>query len=296
MGNAGEHFALAVYRGTEGLDSYFAMADTGESVPDNPERLNAAFGQNCLMVSFEDAGRVPPEQKAHLKALGLNFRGTGQWIVAQSFDPGLHPWLPEERDLPFFIQCIEQAMEIALRAKDNPDVLDSERWLVRTPHPTSDGTIRWSDTYLNEEDIPSAILSIEPVAPSKSFLDKVGFLPQMDGDAAVSNFFSPMPVQERKGQRPWHPMLLLGIAPGNGMIVAQDMCPLPDLPGRLETFLLGLFKTIGARPSQIVVHNYPLAIRLSELTKTAGVELTVASGDEEFFVGPVETLFSMKHR
>lgn len=292
MGNAGEHFALAVYRGAKGLDGFYHMADAGELGPDNPELLNAAFNQNGLMVSFEDATLVPPEQKTHLKALGLKFRGAGQWIVAQSLDPGMHPWLPEAQELPFFIQCMEQAMDIALRAKDDPDLLDDDRWLVRVPHRATDGTIRWSDTYTEEEDIPVHV-NIEPVKPSKTFVSKVGFLPETGADLAISNFFSPAPIQERQGKRPWHPMLLLGIDPGSGMIVAQDMCALSDLPDRLEPFLLGLFKTFGGRPRFLIVHNTPLAIHLEELARAADIEVVVASGNEAFFVGPAKMLFSM---
>ncbi|MBL7775030.1 MAG: hypothetical protein JNK89_03460, partial [Saprospiraceae bacterium] len=251
MGRAGEHFALAVYRGAAGLDSFYRLAGAEElENPNNPEAFNNMVRQNCWMVSFEDAQLVSPEQKKHLKALGLSFRGAGQWIVAQSYDPGLHPWLMAEAELPWVAQCLEQAMEVARRAKNDPDLLDRENLLVRTPQRLPDGSLRWEDRYPDDSELPQAPLP-EAVVPSKAFVEKVRFLPQHPGALALANFFLLSAIQENKSQRPWHPCLLLAIEPGSGMIVAQETVAYPDLPAKLEKFLLRVFKTIEGKPRQI---------------------------------------------
>jgi len=48
MGRMGEHFTLAVYLGTEGLDGYLKI-QSGEILPDDLDVLHL---QKCLMASF----------------------------------------------------------------------------------------------------------------------------------------------------------------------------------------------------------------------------------------------------
>lgn len=237
------------------------------------------------MISFEDANMVPPEQKKHLKALSKSFRGAGQWIVAQSLDPALHPSLVQEHDLPWLMQCLEQAMDVARRTNDAPNLLDRDEWLVRKP----DASGGWSDVFLSEEHLPLSV-ELAPIVPSKVFLDKVKFLPEIDGALAIVSVLIPDPVQEHKSERPWHPMLLLGVALNSGMIVAQDMVAQHDLPTHLEPFLLTLFKAVGGRPRQLLVHHEPLAARLVAIANQFGIQLHLLSGDEPFFVEPVQAL------
>lgn len=290
MGNAGEHFAIAVYRGAAGMDSYYQLAGVSDfENPNNPEAFNAMLSQDCWMISFEDAGQVPPEQKKHLKALGLSFRGAGQWIVAQTYDPGLHPWLMAENDLPWLIQCLEQAMDVARRAQTNPDMLEQDALLVRTPATLPDGSLHWEDRFLDDAELPRPTPP-DPVKPTKTFSDKVRFLPQHNGAIALACFFTKTSIQENKSKRPWYPCLLLAIEPGSGIILAQDMAPYPEIPAKLEKFLLGVFKTIEGKPRQIGVHHPPMVFWLQEINETAAIETVLLSGDEIFFTDAVASL------
>lgn len=294
MGMAGEHFALAVYRGAQGLGSFFAMADAGDLGMSSPEMLNAFLSQNCLMVSFEDANMMSPEQKAHLKSLNKRYRGAGQWVAVQSYDPGFAPTLVDEHDLPYLIQCLEQAMEVAQRAQDDPDLIDREgRWLVRVPDQQS-GKLSWSDTFLDDDAMPQPP-SPQPVQPSKDFASKAKLLPTMEeGGIAISCFFAPMPIKEHKNKRAWHPVLLLGIAPGSRYIIGQQMAnSYAEILPILEDFLLSLFKIAGARPKELIVHHAPMEHWLSELAQAAGCQVRLGSGTEPYFTEPFEALMEM---
>src|SRR3972149_941660 len=52
-GARGEHFALGVYLGPKGLESYMKMR---EAAPADP--LEIMMGQKCLMASFEERGAL----------------------------------------------------------------------------------------------------------------------------------------------------------------------------------------------------------------------------------------------
>lgn len=291
MGNAGQHYALAVYRGAAGLHSYFRLAAASDFENEyNPEYFNVMFGQNCRMVSFEDAATTPPETKAHLKSLGLSFRGAAQWIVAQTYDPGMDPWLLEEKDLPWLIECLKQAMDVARRYRDDSGLLDpdGDEILVRVPAGSPEAPV-WEDRFIDEADLPDEPAAT-PAAPTQDFLDKIKLLPVINGAVAISNFMTPQAVQERKNKRPWHPSVLLCIEPGGGYILSQDMAAYPELPGRLEKFLLGVFKTMKGKPRQIGVHHEPMARWLEKIGEAADIDIIQLTGDEPFLTGVVESL------
>lgn len=292
MGQAGEHFALAVYRGAAGLESYYNLFDSVEMEDENPEMMNIRLRQDCWMIAFENADMVSREQKQLLKDLKLSFRGAGQWIVAESYDPGLAPWPIAEKDLPFLMQCLEQAMEVALRYKDDPGLLEQEAWLVRTPARGQDGGWVWRDVFVDEDELPEPERA-PAILPSAGFLKTVKALPELKGALAVGSFLILSNIQENKSVRPWHPMLLLAIDPGSGMIVAQDMITYASLPKAIEPFLSNVFKNIPGKTSQLLVHHPPLARLLENLCAQADIELIELDGNQPFYTEVVASLSEM---
>jgi hypothetical protein len=243
------------------------------------------------MIAFENAGMVSKEQKAHLKKLGLTFKGAHQWIVAETMDPGFDPWLPDPADLPFLIHCLREAQSVAERSLTEPGLLEEDGYLVRTPVKTPDG-LRWEDRFIDPEEMPEPVAA-PAVQPSKAFLEKVKAMPEINGAIVIANFLSPAPIQERKDWRPWRPMLILGIGPGSGHILSQAMAPLPEAPGQLEKFLLDTFKVIQGKPKQIGVHSQLMADWLTEISIQTDIELVLLSGEEDFFTDALESLSGM---
>lgn len=288
MGTLGEHKALAVYRGSDGFQSFWNLLETTEISPNNPEYMNIALGQNCLMVAFEDAAEVDPRQKKHLKELNMSFRGAGKWIVAQTFDPGFSPWIMAEKDLPFAIHCLQQAMAVAFRYEDNPELLDQEKLLIRTPTKQADGQLIWEDVLIAEEDLPEPA-EIASVEPSPGFIKKVKAMPKLEGALVLASFLLMHGIQEKKTERPWFPMMLMGIEPGSGIILTQDMFPLSEMPHNLEKTLLELFEAFGGKPNQLGVHHVPLSNMLESICFELGIELVDLSGEEPYYSELMET-------
>ncbi len=289
MGELGEHRALAIYRGAKGLDSYYNMSDTGELAPNNPEFLNSALGQDCMMISFEDAAEVSPEQKKHLKSLNMSFRGPGQWIVAETFEPGMVPWLLDEKDLPFAIQCLQQAMTVAYRYEDSPQLLEHDYTLVRTAKKQADGSLAWDDVLIDDEDLPEPEETL-PLKPSASFLKKAAAMPRLQSALVLCNFLLMQGIQEKKTERPWFPCMLMGIDPGSGIVLTQDMFPLSELPNKIENGLLTLFEVAKGVPVQLGTHHFPLHDMLKTICEKLDIELVLLSGDEAYFTDLVEAV------
>jgi hypothetical protein len=289
MGNAGEHFALGVYKGAAGFQSFWDLAELGEEGINiyNPEHRNIAFGQLCWMISFEDASSVYPENKKHLKELGITFRGKGQWITATTNEPGFQPWPIDEKDLPFLILCLQQAMNVAIRAEDTPSLLDEESWLLRKPM-LKGNELQWDDTYLEEEDIPEAIF--EPLEPSEEFLKTIKGMKRVEGAMMLGSFLLRQQIQESPKDRPWNPFLLVTLQYGSGFIVTQEMIRYDDLKETLEPFLLQLFKTIGVVTTQLGYHHPPVGDLLEKICAKANIQLFQIPGEEPIFQEMLESM------
>src|SRR5262245_59192693 len=54
MGNLGEHFALGLYRGSEGLAGFWEMQLAGRQPEEERDPVTLLSRQDAVMVSFED--------------------------------------------------------------------------------------------------------------------------------------------------------------------------------------------------------------------------------------------------
>src|SRR3990170_4674903 len=114
MGRAGEHFALAVYLGTEGLESYHKIQRNDGSLSD----FDAILLQKCLMASFEDRKLLTNRDFEAIKVLGLKFKGHNSWPLFRSYVPGYFPWHLNREEAKFLTVALRQAVDVALRFKD----------------------------------------------------------------------------------------------------------------------------------------------------------------------------------
>jgi hypothetical protein len=278
MGGAGEHYALGIYKGEEGLSSYWNISDIGEVLDlDNPEHFNIMHTQSCWMIAFEDAKMTPPEHKKHLTELGLTFRGAGQWIVADDFSPAKMPWLVEEKDLPFIMHCLRQAMDVAIRFKDNPGLMRDDVFLLRTPY-QQDGALVWKDEYEEEDiEVPDTIVPIKIGAKTKAELKA---LPKIGGAVLLCSVLMPNGIQEKKTDRPWYPLLLVAIQHGSGFILEQELVPYWEMDQKVVDFLMRVFKNIGGTMDQLGIHHAPLSIKLTEFCAHSNIDLINLPGDD----------------
>jgi len=157
MGRLGEHFALAVYDGTEGLDGYLKI-QKGEI----SSETEAFHIQKCLMASFEDRKFLQDQDLQVIKSLSLKFRGRNAWPFFRSHLPGYHPWILTGAEAKFLTVAIHQAIHVALRLKNNPEMLippADNLCFVRVPHKKEE-SLMWRDDWLEPEplEIPEIVL------------------------------------------------------------------------------------------------------------------------------------------
>jgi len=271
MGAAGEMFALAVYLGTEGLDSYMRIAS---GPPSNPsEAIEIALQQKCLMVSFADRGELSDADHQVIKDLGLKFRGRNAWPLFRSYRPAYFPWHLTADEAQFLTLALQQAKEVCLRFEKDPGLFDPPEeglWFVRVPEKTEKG-LTWKDAWLEpappEEEVASA-----PVDELRlTRLKKAAPLKRAVWEMDV--FLTPSPVQERRDQRPFYPYLMMAVDHASGFILGSELAH----PETHRAELLDRFLALGERlkmlPAEIWVKRDEVFDLLDPVTSRLGVEL-----------------------
>ncbi len=122
MGNAGRFTALAMYPGSEGLESYRRMS-TVDLDADEFEKHEIMLSQNCLMCSFERKDDLHPEAMKNVKAYcaknNITPRGANAYPNLIIHKPEMYPWpIKEEADIIRLSEALDAAVEVARRMQD----------------------------------------------------------------------------------------------------------------------------------------------------------------------------------
>lgn len=262
MGMLGEHFALAVYLGPEGLYRFWGFQQMGATAP--PETL---FELPHLQASFEDRGQLSQKDRDVIKGLGLKFRGRQAWPMFRSYRPGFWPWYLEAAEARFLTHALEQAVDVALRFKEEPAVLeasDDESYLVRVPR-DGEGTLVWEDRIVK---VPPVEPEPIPIPMDVDVLEEVKRLPRGRHTYEMDLFVLPTQVAEEKGARPYFPHMLLMVDGDSGMVLGSELLkPEPSqeaLWGLVPVTLVHQLAAVGIVPRQIKVRS-PLLFQLLQL-------------------------------
>jgi hypothetical protein len=273
MGMLGEHLAVAVYLGAEGLYSFWGFQQVADSAP--PEAL---LEMPHLQASFEDRGELSTKDRDVIKELGLRFRGRQEWPMFRSYRRGYLPWYLEAPEARTLTYALEQAVEVALRFKEDPGMLDpsdEESYLVRVPREVR-GNMVWEDEVMK---VPPLEPEPIPIVMDVQALEWVKQLPRGEHTLEVDLFVFPARIQE-KGARPYFPHILLMVESDRGLILGNEL--LAPEPGLVEMWGLVPMKVvhqlarIGTLPREIKVRSFQLLALLKLLEEELDVEVKAA--------------------
>ena len=272
MGALGEMFALALYLGSEGLESYMRIAS--EPPLDPSEAFEELMLQKCLMASFANREELTKEDRQVIKRLGLKFRGRNAWPLFRSYRPAYHPWYLTADEARFLTLALQQAREVCPRFREDPALFEppqDELWFVRVPEETEEG-LSWRDAWLEpglleEEELPTVPLDELRLARLKKAAQFMEAVWEMDF------FLSPSAVQEKKGERPYYPYLTMTVDHRSGFIFGTDLASpatyLAEFPWRFIT----LAERLKKLPTELWVKREEAYDLLEPITSHLGVEL-----------------------
>src|SRR3954451_9724117 len=172
MGMLGEHYAMSLYLGPEGIYGFWYFEDMGPLAP--PEGL---LEIPQLQASFENRDGLDKKDREIIKEVGLKFRGRHAWSMFRSYRPGFAPWFVETKEARFLTHALNQLVDVAPRFKDDPSLLEppgDESYLVRVPR-QEDGTLVWEDRLM---DVPPPEPSPIPIEMDPQVLQDLEQLPR----------------------------------------------------------------------------------------------------------------------
>ncbi len=271
MGQLGEHYALALYLGADGLYRFWEM----EMEPERDTSPDTLLAVPELQISFEDRDQLNPEDRTVIKELGLKFRGRQAWPLFRSYRPGFFPWYLEPAEARFLAYAVEQAIDVAPRFREDPSLLEPPgeyTYLVRVPHQEGE-TLVWEDQVLAvppEEPEPVRIpMDMQALEAAKE-------LPRMAHVLEVD--FSVLPIRiGEKGARPRYPYLLLLVDGDVGFIYGSEFLEVETTVeatwGMVPLTLVRHFINLKMAPQRVRVTSPMLAQVLAPLAHELGFDI-----------------------
>ncbi len=270
MGAAGEHYALGVYLGAEGLAGILRIL-SGEFYPGHDETL---FVQKCLIASFEDRKYLQNEDLRQIKALGLRFKGANAWPLFRNYTPGFVPWYLTGEEARFLTLALQQAIEVSMRFEKDPEMLvqpSSGKILIRMPVKQGESILwkdEWHDPLVPEgEDFPPVDKTL------LNRLKKAG-LPK-SGIWEVDFFYVPAPVWE-KGKRPYYPYMSLMVDHNSGLILNFQLEERKELTSKFLEKFVSFFERLKIAPQVFLVKRDEVYGFLEPLAAGMGIRIEMA--------------------
>ncbi len=267
MGNAGQVFGLFIYKGEKGLNSYLELS-MGLYPPHSPENQHI---QDGWLLAFDNREDLTKEERDLLKVNNIKCRGKNAWPNIRRYEPGLEPWLPEEQDLPFLTEVIEQTIEVATKVKSKEIALpefDSEDILLRVK-----GKEGWTDEVIEHEPYEASYKS--PTLDEITAHRFKNSLEQGDNIFEIDIFYAPAPIKKNAKTRGVYPKIFTLVDQQSEMILHFEMQETVDEDPTLLFFgsvLKGIEKA-GFLPREIQVSKPDVECLIYGLCEALGIKL-----------------------
>lgn len=259
MGLLGEHIALAVYIGAEGLDSYQRIADPDLVTHTRESLEEMQLIQDCLQCSFENKDMLLPEERKeaqrYAKKYGISFRGRKSFPQFTKYQPFRYPWAVNEQELAYLGQALAAAIEVAqqLETKDMRSLGFVRRSRAGDAVPlltdSEDGFV-WGTTVLPQPmawEYPSPALDEFTVARLKGVERKGTW------ECKLLRIFQPIQMEENEA--PYFPTMLLSMDRASQYVMAGDL--VADYENNAAQALTGLVQNMAD-------HFMPQTIRICD--------------------------------
>ncbi|RXT04095.1 plasmid pRiA4b ORF-3 family protein [Ammoniphilus sp. CFH 90114] len=267
MGGEGEMYGLVAYMGEEGLTSLLKTL-SGDLEEDD------YYNVRSLILTLEDWEELDKEDLQLIEELNLPLRGRRHWPMFRSQSPGLYPWRLSREEVLFFTRVLEQALVMGQRVKAHPDLLLPEREGEIFARQGKDS--KWEDATLSlvpqHQETSPLLLSVNELELKRM---KKDFPLVKDHVLEFDFMYSPDPIREKRGDRPFYPYLALWVDHTDEFVL--DFAILPR-EGHEAAFLdktLELIRKMEMVPQEIWVRKQEAYALLSPLASKLGVHLKV---------------------
>lgn len=117
MGTLGEHEAVALYLGAEGLYDFVDLHE------DQAAPAESLIEIRHVQAAFSGREFLEKEDRDLIKQLGLKFRGVNAWPMFRSHRPGYLPWFVTVAEARFLIHALSRTLDLATRVRDEANAI-----------------------------------------------------------------------------------------------------------------------------------------------------------------------------
>ena len=271
MGRAGEHYALGVYLGNEGIFGFYHLMEHADSIPSH----QALHYQNCLMCSFEDRDLLSVEDRKQIKDLGLSFRGRNVWPMFRRYEPGYHPWYINEEECIFLTHALKQTLFVAGNVLAGQLEMDMEQGKTILRYSEENGSkLEW---HSKKVQMKFPTVSYSPVKINDDILiQKIKMAGSMGNvSLQVDTLYMPSAVQENKGERPYYPRVFILAEQKSGQILGFEMYQSVSDDANVTLNKLMDICLENGIPKEIQVRSEAMEAILGDFCKKTGTKLKV---------------------
>lgn len=281
MGALGEHHAIVVYPGAEGLEAFWAM----QRMPRQKQHLliDTLLGIHQVQVQFGKKSDLLPHEKPIAVAVGHKAVGALAWPAFRSMKPGWSQWSVDAREARLLELAMEQLLDVAPRLRDGDGLLpfppgpDADI-LMRVRTTVGDAPPSWRDT---RSPSPRVVADHTPVPLPELLMEAVRRLPPSEATFAVEVFPSLVRIGPSR-DRPICPYVFMAIETSSrymlqlGPMEMED--PRREVRAASVTTFLQLMMKQSHRPASVVARIPWLASALEGACRETGIKLVL---DEE---------------
>jgi hypothetical protein len=271
MGMLGEVLALAVYQGSEGLQTYLDIL-SGDNL------FEEIFSsQKCLMASFENRQDLGPADLKLIKELGLKFRGANSWPLLRNHRPGYFPWYITLEEAEFLTLALQQSLVVANRVLRNKKTLKPPKpgeYLVRMPEGAG-AELTWKDAWVRPDFAKPPFVVPQPDVDTLLNLKKHLIT---SGDTWEMDYFRvPMPIKEKRNQRPYYPWGLLAVDQFSGLALVCHLAAEETYKTEFQQAVVKVLQQTNKIPKRILVGRPELFKLLEPVKSVLNFKMKIAN-------------------
>jgi hypothetical protein len=279
MGAGGQVYSLTVYPGEEGFYTFDRLASLDDETLET-DYIAAGIEMKILQVEFTGREEITDVDRAAFKALGLKFRGDGNWVQIREMQPGYMPWYLSDDQAVFLTHCLRQAIEVALRFQEDEDIIADHSGdpLVRTPDKTAGG-IRWSDRYQPEPEWSPPPRKADPFLLNRAKKElKVTPTTSCFALDYIPGGFN----AEGDEERPFFSKIAIWMDYESGMILGTDLFTPKLFEISFDKVFFQKLHEFGSIPQQWLVDSRQAYHALEPIAHGLGSELILAPDEDVF--------------
>lgn len=271
LGRNGECFALNMYVGEKGWNSYLRLQYEPASFAEQQEMM---LSQECLQISFDEKINVHPTQFAQLskyataKKVSLKGMSCANFV---KYRKRVQPWpVQEESDFKIMEECMRAALYITKRFESGKLAIDKFFKNFKVPLYTPKGTtytkrMVQAECKYHEKVVIPGIQEFPRIAKAKK-----------KGTLFCDLVFLPMPIADGGTDKaPRYPLMLMVATEDGFMILNPPTLTYEENPEEIVTAFADSIWQKNSVPKKIVVRNERTYKLLFPFCEVHGITLSV---------------------